>query len=491
MSEGPEKAVMFNAALLFFLVITQVVTAFHALIYKRDPKASWAWIITCILLPPVGPILYLLLGINRVRSKAQRLKGSWPFLLPGSPFLYALDKSSEIQDARNVLCKHTIPPHFHPIAHIAEAVTQRPLLGHNTIQPLFNGEQAYPAMLEAIHGAKRRIYLATYILDTDGPGGEIIEALASAVSRGVEVKVLLDGVGEFYSRPRPSMVLQRRGIPFARFLPIKLTSPSPFINLRNHRKLLIVDGGTGFTGGMNIRGKHMTQDPNNANPAQDIHFRLQGAIVSQMEEIFLEDWGFATGESRQGLTTVVDGTGQAICRSVTVGPNQDLNKLSVILNGAVSLASKSIHIMTPYFLPPREMLGALQSAALRGVNVNVVLPARNNLPFVHWATRNMLWELLLYGVRVYYQPPPFAHTKLFVLDDFYTVLGSANLDPRSLRLNFEVVLEAYEEELGRQMSEHIQSTIAVSREVTLREVDSRPLPERFRDSLCWLFSPYF
>jgi cardiolipin synthase len=125
------------------------------------------------------------------------------------------------------------------------------------------------------------------------------------------------------------------------------------------------------------------------------------------------------------------------------------------------------------------------------VEVNVVLPEHNNLPFVHWATRNMLWELLLYGVRVYYQPPPFAHTKLFVLDDFYTILGSANLDPRSLRLNFEVVLEVFEEELGRSMSEHIRSTIEASRQVTLREVDSRSLPARFRDSLCWLFSPYF
>ena len=147
--------------------------------------------------------------------------------------------------------------------------------------------------------------------------------------------------------------------------------------------------------------------------------------------------------------------------------------------------------MTPYFLPPREMIGALQSAALRGVEVNIVLPAHNNLPFVHWATRNMLWELLLYGVNVYYQPPPFAHTKLFVLDDYYTLIGSANLDPRSLRLNFEVVLEIYEEELGQSMSRHVRSTIAESRKVTLSEVDGRPLPERFRDSLCWLFSPYF
>ena len=482
---------MFNAVLLFFLAVMQVAAATHALMYKRDPKAAWAWIVTCLVLPPVGPLLYILLGINRVRTKAQRLKWHWPVFLPGSPYSQAINSSSEVCDASNLFCKHTIPPHFHPIAITSEAVTQRPLLGHNSIQALRNGEEAYPAMLEAIRGARRRIYLATYIFDTDRIGREFIEALAAAVSRGVEVKVLLDAVGELYSRPRAGKLLQRYGVPFARFLPVKLTSPSPFINLRNHRKLLIVDGGTGFTGGMNIRGKHLVRDSENRHPARDIHFRLQGAIVSQMEEIFLEDWGFATGETLQGLTAEVTSPGRAICRSVTVGPNQDLNKLNVILSGALSLASKSVHIMTPYFLPPRELIGAMQSAALRGVEVNVVLPEKNNLPFVHWATRNMLWEVLLYGVNVYYQPPPFDHTKLFVLDEYYTIFGSANLDPRSLRLNFEMVLEAYEEELGRSMSEHVRGTIETSRKVTLAEVDSRSLPERFRDSLCWLFSPYF
>ncbi|MCF8031324.1 MAG: cardiolipin synthase [Desulfohalobiaceae bacterium] len=484
---------MFNFLLLFFILVAQITSAAHALLYKRDPKAAWAWIVTCLLFPPIGPILYILLGINRVRTKAQRLKWYWPMFRPGSdsPFHYARDNNSVLQDARNILCKYIIPPHFHPIAYISEAVTQRPLLGHNHIQALHNGEQAYPAMLSAIRGAKHRIYLATYILATDKTGREIIEALASAVERGVEVKVLVDAVGEFYSLPRAHKLLRHKGIPYARFLPVKLTSPSPFINLRNHRKLLIVDGSTGFTGGMNIRDKHLTRDPENPHPAQDLHFRLYGSIVSQLEEIFLEDWGFATGEHRQGLTAEVEGKGRSICRTVTVGPNQDLNKLGLILSGASSQASKSINIMTPYFLPPRELIGALQSAALRGVEVNVVLPAQNNLPFVHWATRNMLWELLAYGVHVYYQPPPFAHTKLFVLDDFYTVLGSANLDPRSLRLNFEVVLEVYEEGFGREMSDHIRASIASSRMVTLKEVDSRPLPERFRDSLCWLFSPYF
>jgi len=146
--------------------------------------------------------------------------------------------------------------------------------------------------------------------------------------------------------------------------------------------------------------------------------------------------------------------------------------------------------MTPYFLPSRELIAALQSAALRGVEVTILLPAKNNLPFVHWATRNMLWELLERGIRVFYQPPPFVHTKLFVVDDQYVLIGSANIDPRSLRLNFELAVEVFNTEFAKILIEHIQRSIERSLEVSLKYLDSRQLPVRVRDALAWLFSPY-
>ncbi len=482
---------MLNWVLLLFVGLAQIAASVHALFYKRDPKAAWAWIVTCMLLPPFGPVLYVLLGINRVQTKAQQLKWQWPFLRSSTATDEAFEEDdSQPPELEPLLARHSVPSRSH-IAQISQAVTQRPLLGGNLVQPLYNGEQAYPSMLAAINRAKSRVYLATYIFDTDKTGRRFIRALTSAVERGVEVKVLLDGVGEYYSRPRAGKLMQRQGIPFARFLPVRLTSPFPFLNLRNHRKLLIVDGNTGFTGGMNIGDRHLLEDSENKRPARDVHFLVQGPVVSQMEEAFLEDWGFATRERQLPLSTNIQAHGEATCRTITVGPNEDLNKLNVILSGAVSVANRSINIMTPYFLPPRELIGALQTAALRGIEVNIVLPEKNNLPFVHWATRNMLWELLTYGVRVFYQPPPFTHSKLFVLDDYYTILGSANLDPRSLRLNFEVVLEVFDSDLGCRLSDHIRSTISVSQETSLEEVDSRPYHERFRDSLCWIFSPYF
>jgi len=146
--------------------------------------------------------------------------------------------------------------------------------------------------------------------------------------------------------------------------------------------------------------------------------------------------------------------------------------------------------MTPYFLPSRELIAALRSAALRGVKVTILLPAKNNLPFVHWATRKMLWELLEQGIRVFYQPPPFVHTKLFVVDDLYSLIGSANIDPRSLRLNFELAVEVFDSQFAKILSGHIQRSRERSLEVSLEALESRQLPVRVRDALAWLFSPY-
>jgi len=146
--------------------------------------------------------------------------------------------------------------------------------------------------------------------------------------------------------------------------------------------------------------------------------------------------------------------------------------------------------MTPYFLPHRELIGALQTAALRGVTVKIILPGKNNLNYVHWASCHMLWELLKDGVEIYYQPPPFSHSKLFVIDNQYSLIGSANIDPRSLRLNYEVGVEVYDEDFATKLSSYAQRELQSCRRITLEEVDSRPLPIKIRDGIAWLFSPY-
>jgi len=459
------------------------VAATHALLNKRDSRAALGWITVCLLFPLIGPLLYTLFGFNRISRRARSLGHRRP-RMPSFHHERHVLSSEEIDGPE-------IPAAFTELARISGAVTRRPLLRGNDVRFLLDGEEAFPSMLEAIAGARRSVYLATYIFETDATGRAFIDALAGAVSRGLDVRVLVDGIGALYSRPRAPKVLRRRGVRTAVFLPPRLLPPAIHVNLRNHRKILVADANVGFTGGMNIGGRHLTRDPENRIPTADLHFRLAGPIVRQIEDAFLSDWTFATGDEPSGERSAQpEMCGAALCRTITDGPDEDVDKLAAVLVGAISAARRRVALMTPYFLPPREIIAALQAAALRGVEVVVVLPERNNLPLVHWATRNMLWEVLVRGARVYYQPPPFSHTKLYLVDDHYVQIGSANLDPRSLRLNFELMVEIYGREAGALGAAHFRDVRARSREVTLEEVDSRSFPERFRDSLAWLFQPY-
>ena len=207
---------------------------------------------------------------------------------------------------------------------------------------------------------------------------------------------------------------------------------------------------------------------------------------------WIEDWFFVTEErlADQRYFPALPRAGDALIRANGDGPDKEFRKLHWIIMGALSCARQRIMIMTPYFIPDRSLVTAIITAALRGVAVTLILPEMNNLPAVHWASRAYLWEFLQHGIRVWYQPPPFVHAKLFLVDGVYGLVGSANLDPRSLRLNFELNLEVYDRGVVEGLEGYCSEALAVSRETTLTEMDGRPLPERVRDSLAKLFSPY-
>lgn len=455
-------------------------TALHALMFKRDPRGAFGWIAVCILVPAAGPLLYVLFGVNRARSRAQRLRLK--------VFGRAHERGTAIE--MQAALPAEITEDYGKLARIGQALSRHALLPGNRVDTLVNGEQAYPAMLESIAAARHHIFLSTYILDRDDTGSRFTEALRAATGRGVQVRVLIDGFGDWYSWPRSSGKLRRAGLEVTRFLPPRLLPPSLAINMRNHHKILVVDDRIGYTGGMNLGDRHLVEQPGNKHPTADLHFRIEGPVVAQLREEFLRMWHFSTGATEPPPLQPCAPVGELLCRTMTDGPDEDLDRLPMLLTAAIAEARQTIRIMTPYFLPPRELIGALQAAALRGVNVLVVLPQKNNLPFVHWATRNMLWELLFRGVRVVYQPPPFHHSKLFVVDQEYTLIGSTNWDPRSLRLNFELQVEVYGRDFARPLIEIIDRAADSGRPVSLSEVDGRPVHERLRDSACWLFSPY-
>lgn len=474
---------IFNWTLVIVHALVVVAAAGHALLFKRDPRAALGWIAVCLLFPFVGPLLYFLFGINRVRTRARKLDRLSPFRIEegGEP---GYDRVGTPEESLLLM------PECAELVQVSETVTRSPLLGGNRVETLHNGEQAYPSMLKAIETAESSLFLSTYIFGTGRTGRGFIDALGRSARRGVDVRVLIDGIGELNAFPRAGTLLKREGVRVARFLPPRLIPPFLHINLRNHRKILVADGAVAFVGGMNIGDHHLAENMENPSRVVDFHFRVTGPVVHQIERIFLEDWRFCTGEHtvKPPLNGVKGGS--AFCRTIAEGPNEDWDKLAAILMGAVSAARKRVTVMTPYFLPSRELIGGMVAAALRGVEVRVILPGKNNLPLVHWASRNMLWEFLQRGIRVYYQPPPFVHAKLFMVDDHYVQIGSANIDPRSLRLNFELAVEVFDRAFAASLGSFVDASIDKAREVSLAEVDSRPFPIRVRDALAWLFTPY-
>ncbi|GAB4353080.1 MAG: cardiolipin synthase [Immundisolibacter sp.] len=476
----PQLAATFGWLALALQAALGVLCAWHALLTKRDPRSALAWIGIVLLLPLGGPLLYLIFGVNRIRTRHRRLRR-----LP-LPLEFDYERADDA-DLTDAIPEEDIPDS--PIARASARISRRACLPGNLIERLHNGDQAYPAMIEAIRSAERYIYLSTYIFGASGAARDIIDALKAAQRRGVSVCVLIDGLGQWYTLARAAPALREGGVRVARFLPLRLWPPSVHVNMRNHRKILVVDGEIAFTGGMNIADYHVLGDGSRGGVI-DLHLRLRGPVVHQIEAVFAEDWRFATGQALPEPAPAGNPTGDAACRVIADGPNEDLDRLALVLLAAVSAAQRRIAIMTPYFLPGRELLGALQAAALRGVQVRILLPGKNNLPYVHWATRNMLWELLQHGVQVRYQPPPFVHSKCLLVDQDYAQAGSANLDPRSLRLNFELNVEVFDPAFNAAMSVDFEAAWARARPVTLQEISQRGLAERTRDALCWLFSPY-
>jgi cardiolipin synthase len=346
-------------------------------------------------------------------------------------------------------------------------------------------------MYAAIEKAVKTITLSSYIFDNDLTGNKFVNALAAAKQKGVQIRVLVDDVGARYSWPRIFRALENVGIVHARFYPRRTPWTILYANLRNHRKLLVVDGKVGFTGGMNIRNRH-SPDAVKDHAVEDMHFRLTGPIVLQLQNVFADDWQFATGEVLTDEMWFPEwkGTGSMICRAIVDGPDEHLNNVQLALAAAISCAKETVTIVTPYFIPDRELIAVLSLASMRGVTVDIVMPQKNNLFFVEWASMALRWQMLEKGCRMWLTKPPFDHSKLILIDGCWSMFGSSNWDARSLRLNFELNVECYDKALCQTMQQMAAEKISNSRPLTLEDVNNRPLLIKLRDGIARLFSPY-
>jgi cardiolipin synthase len=446
----------------------------HVLLYKREINTSAAWIGLAWLAPILGSVLYLLLGINRVRRRAMSMRGS---------------RSTDLIEGAAITAGRD--DYLAPLEQAGYRITSRPAEKGNTIAILRNGDAAYPAMIAAIETARRSVVLSSYIFRTDAAGTGFIDALVRAVERGVEVRVLIDGIGGDYFTSPTFHRLREARVPVARFMHSTLPWRMPFLNLRSHKKILGIDGCIAFAGGLNIGGENVTHN-HPPHPVIDTHFRLEGPVVAQLIDVFADDWAFTTGEQLAGdkwypqLAPVAGGN--SVARVVTSGPDQDLEKIEFVILEAISCARTSVRIMTPYFLPDDRLITGLALAAFRGVVVDIVLPEHSNHPTVDWGSRAQIGPLLAAGCHIWTHPAPFDHSKLMTVDGIWCLVGSSNWDVRSFRLNFELDLEVYDPVLAHQIDELISAQ--QGKRISSTQLRARSLPVHLRDGAARLMLPY-
>lgn len=454
------------------LLIAIMVTG-HVLLTKREVGTAIGWIGLGWLAPIFGGPLYFVFGINRVHRRASRVRDHGGGITAGDALPPALERDN----------------HLAPLEHAARLLTARPMLRGNGVTLLQNGDAAYPRMLAAIEAAQRSVALSTYILRNDEAGSRFIKALIAARARGCEVRVLIDGVGGGWFMSVAYRRLRSGGVSAARFMHSFWPWRMPFLNLRTHKKVLVVDGTRGFAGGMNIGRENMLRlKPR--HPVRDSHFAFDGPIVSQLMDAFARDWEFTTGESLDGevwFPPLSEG-GEGLARVITSGPDEDNRKIETMMMQAVNCARDSVQVMTPYFLPDERLLTALALASMRGVSVNIIVPERSNHRFLDRAMRAHVGPLLRAGVSIWLSAPPFDHSKIMVVDRTWCLVGSANWDVRSLRLNFELNVEIFHNALAEQLTALARAN--AGRRLTLDELARRSLAVRLLDAGLRLSLPY-
>ena len=470
--------VMYAGGLVLALLVSM-----HVLLRKRDVASAVGWIGLAWFAPLMGAAAYALFGINRVKDRARGLRAQE---VPPDDSL----------GAGAVSCGPD-PGGDDPIARLARgitSITHRPILPGNALLTYHDGDQAYPAMLAAIDAARHSVGLSTFIFHDDHWGGRFIDALSAAHDRDVAVRVLIDGIGGGWLTSPAYFHLRRRGVPAARFLHSPLPWRMPFLNLRSHKKILLVDGIIGFTGGMNIADENvMATHP--AAPVQDTHFRVEGPVLRQLAEAFAQDWAFATNENLAGPAWFPppapprdSAAGGVPARIINSGPDENIEKIEFAAMQAITCARTSIVIMTPYFLPDERLITTLSLASMRGVSVTIVIPEISDHTLIAWANRADVGPLLHAGVRIWRCPPPFRHSKVMLVDGEWVLIGSCNWDIRSFRLNFEICMEIYDRNLAATLAGLVDRCRGP--ELTQSELDARPLPIRLRDAAARLLLPY-
>lgn len=466
--------------LLSLEVVLVILGMAHVLLKQADARSASFWAVIICFVPLIGVILYAIFGINSLRRRGLKYRSANEQDKTVMEDTCPIDPREEAPNLKEL----------HGLAQTLGRVSRMCFTGGNRVEVLHSGDQAMNVMLEAIKGANKSISLCSYIFEATGIGERFVEELAAAQARGVAVRVMVDDAGTRYSWPPVTHLLRKRGVMAKRYMPLRFILRILTMNLRNHRKIMVVDGCLGFTGGVNIRQGNMRSE-NPQNPLHDMHFKVEGPVVRQLQRVFAEDWAFCAGEVLSGELWYPElgPMGEVAAIGIPDGPDEDMEIMPKAIFAALSAAKREVCVLTPYFLPNPTLIWALDLASLRGVKVTIITPRNNNIPFVRWAARTLYPSMLEKGVHIYEAEGHFDHSKFMTVDGSWSLIGSTNWDPRSLRLNFEFNLACFDEKLAGQLNAVFAEKLAESKAVTMEALEAASLLERLRDGVARMFMP--
>lgn len=475
--------IIISIILILNIILAMIVIFFE----KKDAGYTWAWLMVLLFIPVLGFMMYLLFGQNLTKRK-----------------LFEWEDRKKIGLEKIIVeqTNHFRSPRFKPENELIEknqGLIYMLLINNdailtvdNSIKIFTDGKEKFESLFEDIKNAQDFIHLQYYILKNDELGKKLIYLLTEKAKQGIKVRILYDDLGSRTLRKKYFQELREAGGEVEVFFPSRLPIVNFRLNYRNHRKLVIIDGKIGYLGGFNIGDEYLGLNKK-FGYWRDTHLRITGSAVYEIQMRFILDWNQASDRHdiaySPNLFPSIETKGQTGMQIVSSGPDSEWEQIKYGYIKMITSAKKSIWIQTPYFIPDASLLDALKIAVLSGKDVRIMIPNKPDHPFVYWATYDHIGEILKTGAKVYIYENGFIHAKTIIVDGKISSVGTANIDVRSFRLNFEVNAFIYDKEVAKTLEESFYKDLTVCRELTFEEYKKRPLKIRLKESISRLLSP--
>jgi cardiolipin synthase len=469
--------------ILYFLTV--VFIAILIILENRNPVKTISWILILVLLPFAGIVFYLFFGQEYRKTKMYSRKGLKDLEKLRNLTLVQLGNlpKEQFRISDRLYTKKRLMNLF---LSNSNAI----LTNNNEIQVLKDAKETFPEIFNSIEQARHHIHLEFYIVEDDSIGNYLRELLIRKAREGVEVRFIYDDVGSWELKRKFLRSLSDAGVKVDCFMRVRFPNLTSKVNYRNHRKILVVDGETAFVGGLNFADRYQNGVPG-IGPWRDTHLKVSGGAATALQIIFMADWYFVSKEILRGenyFKPFEAGNGKLV-QMVSSGPDSDWESIGQAYFAAIASSTEYVYISSPYLMPPSDIMTALKTSALGGIDVRIIVPGLSDAVSSKWGTNSYVEELLEAGVKVFFYQAGFIHSKVIVVDGIFSSVGTANLDFRSLETNFEVNAMIYDEETAEVLASHFIEDQGKSREVVLEEWIKRPRINKIKESFARILSP--